>query len=100
MEQKEIWYKDIKRLGFKIEESPDKVYFDQYGFPYSVVYINLTKHVSIEWEQETRLCRMLNCDKEGNIIGNIPIQDLAHLEQMIEFFKGKEKDINPALIGA
>lgn len=91
MKQDRIRYRDIMDLGFKEEEYIDSVYFDEYGYPYTIITKKLTKRVHLDWSKETQLCKMVRVDKEYNIKGEMPIKDLDQLKEFVEFFCGKNK---------
>lgn len=88
MEQEQIPYKEIIRLGFDIETDTDKVYFDEYGFDYYIINKHLTKKIYLDWAKETRLCEMIRLDntRDNNIMARMPIKNLEHLEEIIDFF--------------
>lgn len=88
---KEIDYSEIINLGFEILESNDNVYFNRYGFPYCIITKKLTDLIYIQWHKETRLCEMVRIDDilNCNILATMPINDLEHLNQMIDFFTNK-----------
>lgn len=83
---KEIRYKDIIDLGFKSVEISDKVFYDDYGYGYTYFYCQLIKRIGIEWCQVRRTCEMVRYDKEENVKARMPIKDLQHLKEMINFF--------------
>ena len=85
-EPKEIWYKEIRILGFKETEVKDAVYEDQYGFPYKIIQLKLSKRYYIDWDQTTRKCELLKHKKNG-MVKKIPIVDLDHLKGVIEHFR-------------
>ena len=93
MIQQEIEYCEIMALGFKVEETSDSVFFNQYGYEYKIFTFSLTNLVYIDWDQVTRTCKMIRLKdrKTCDIVGCIPINDLQHLKEMIEFFKGKKE---------
>jgi hypothetical protein len=88
--QEEIWYKTVKNFGFKEKNIMDSAYFDQYGYPYKIISLKLSKTLYIDWDQTTRTCELIRQNKECDILARMPIKDLAHLEEIIEFFKGKD----------
>ena len=91
MNQKEINYSDIKALGFTEEFAHDQVYFNQYGYEYAIIQKKLTKKIYLDWEKETRLCRMVRQDDECNILGTFKIEDLDQLKSIINFFIPSEQ---------
>ena len=88
--QEEIWYKTIKELGFKEEYQDDSVYENQYGYPYKIVSLKLSKTLYIDWNQVTRTCELIRQNKECDILGRMPIRDEEHLNEIIEFFTNKD----------
>jgi len=92
MKKREIKYKDVMDLGANDEFSNDQVYFNEFGFHYSIVTIDLTKRVSIDYSKEDGRCRLLRCDKDGNIQGEIEIETLECLKKIVNFYKDKPKN--------
>ena len=92
MKQETIKYSDIISLNFNVDVQDDQVYFDQYGFDYCIITKDLTPEIYLDWEKETRLCEMVRIDsqEDGNIKSRIPIINLGHLKQMINFFSDDE----------
>lgn len=85
----EIRYIDIMELGFTEDKSPiDEVYYNEYGFKYRIYQKALTDTIYLDWQKETRLCKLIRVDspETGNIKGVIDIQDLNHLKRVIRFF--------------
>lgn len=95
MEQKKIKYSDVMALGFDTEVSPDSVYFDEYGYEYEIITKRLTKTIYIDWAKETQLAEMVRgCKKQKDVYNKMPIRDLEHLKELINFFtKTKEQTI-------
>jgi hypothetical protein len=88
MNQEQIDYSDIIDLGFKTEPQSDSVYFNQYGYEYCLFTFKLTSLIYIDWAQESRTCQMIRIDhtKTMNIMKRMPIMNLDHLKQIIDFF--------------
>jgi len=88
MEQEKINYSEIMALGFSEEECSDDVYYKQYGYAYCQITLKLTKRIYLDWAKETQLCEMVRIDspKTCNIKKRMPIKNLAHLKEMINFF--------------
>lgn len=84
--QQQIDYSDILAAGFVEEFCEDPVFFGQYGYPYSVITKQLSKRVYLDWEKNTRLCYMLRTDKDECITGRMPIKDLQHLREILNFY--------------
>ena len=85
-EPKEIWYKTVKALGFKQKEESDSVYMDQYGYPYKIIQLKLSKKYYLDWDQTTGECELIK-HKKGWIKERMPILNKEHLEEVIELFK-------------
>jgi len=96
MKQEKIKYGDIMDLGFNEESQHDNVYFQEYGFDYCIIEKKLTKKIYIYWEKETQLCKMIRIDshKKMNIKATMPIKNLAHLKEIIDFFSDEVKEID------
>ena len=86
---KEINYKDVMDLGFKEVYHHDEVYFNQYGYKYSIVELKLTKHIFIDWEKPTRMCTLvrINNKQDCEIQAKYTIKSLEELKKIINFFK-------------
>ena len=82
----EIWYKEIKALGFEEKEVKDTVYEDQYGFPYKIIQLKLSKRYYLDWDQTTRRCELIK-HKKNWITKKIEIVDLDHLKGVIDHFR-------------
>lgn len=84
--QEQINYKNIMNLGFVEEEIYDSVYYNQYGFEYAIITKYLTKKIYLDWDKVSRVCTMVRIDKEKNILAKMPIRDLDHLHEILNFF--------------
>jgi len=82
----DIKYSDVIRLGFKVEKSNDKIYFNDYGFEYEIITFELNKYSCIDWAKESRKCEILKCNKEGDVLERIDIPNLSELEKIIEIY--------------
>ncbi len=89
--QHKIKYSDIIALGFMLQPITDEVYFNEYGYEYVFVHKDLTKRIYLDWGKETQLCEIVRMNKKGNIKKRKPIQSLAQLKEIIDFFYD-EKD--------
>lgn len=88
MEQEKINYSEIMALGFSEEVSNDRVYYNEHGYDYSIITLNLTECIYLDWEKETKLCKMVRIDNtnECNIMKTLPIMNLYQLKEIINFF--------------
>lgn len=84
----EINYKTIMDLGFEEEFCSDSVYFDEYGFEYSIISLKLAKHIYLEWSKESRTCEIMRIDKDYNVIRRKKISGEKELKEIVDFFKG------------
>jgi hypothetical protein len=86
--QEKIKYSEIMSLGFEEEQATDNVYFKEFGFPYCIITKNLTKKIYLDWEKSTQLCQMVRMkdNKTCDIMKRMPIKNLTHLKEIIEFF--------------
>lgn len=93
MEQEKINYEQIMKLGFGEEIQSDKVFYAEHGFEYTIITFYLTKKIYLDWEKETKLCKMVRIDshKTGNVKNEMPIKDLENLKAMINFFADKKE---------
>ena len=88
MKQEKIYYKDVMNLGFSEEKCHDSVYEAQYGFQYCIITKELTDTIELDWAKETQLCKMIRLKDEesGDIAAEMPIKNLDHLKEIINFF--------------
>ena len=88
MKPNQFKYKTIIDLGFTEEYNADKNYFDTHGFDYVIITKKLTKLIYLDWCKETKECELIRIDrlKEMNIVGRLPIRDIDHLNEIINFF--------------
>lgn len=88
MTQEKIKYRDIMNLGFKEKIIKDEVYEDEFGYSYSIISKKLTKKIHLDWEKETQLCNLIriNNPDSGKILSVMPINNLKHLKEIINFF--------------
>lgn len=93
MEQEKIKYSEVIDLGFTEEVQSDNVYFNEYGFDYCIITKDLTKNIYLDWAKETQLCKMVRIDspKHCNIKAELPIRNLDHLKEIINFFSDEVK---------
>jgi hypothetical protein len=96
MEQEKINYDEIMALDFTEEISEDSSYYAEHGYQYAIITKDLTKKIYLDWTKETKLCEMVRLDKAkcGNIKARMPIMNLDHLKDMINFFSN-EKELMP-----
>src|SRR5687768_4342536 len=93
--QEQINYSDIIALGFNEEYESDAVYFNQYGYDYTIITLKLSKWIYLDWAKETRLCEMIRTNKEQDVIKRKPIKNLSELKEIVDFFLGKkESDVD------
>ena len=93
MEQEKIKYSEVIDLGFTEDVQSDKVYFNEYGFDYCIITKELTKKIYLDWAKETQLCKLVRIDspKHCNIKAELPIRNLDHLKEIINFFSDEVK---------
>lgn len=95
MKQEKIKYSEVIALGFTEDMQSDEVYFNEYGFDYCIITKELTKTIHLDWAKETQLCKMVRVDspKTGNVKAELPIRNLEHLKEIINFFSDEEKQV-------
>ena len=93
MKQEKINYSEIMALGFSEEIDSDSSYEAEHGYAYCIITKNLTKKIYLDWEKDTKLCKMVRIDspKTGNIKAELPINNLEHLKEMINFFSNEKR---------
>jgi hypothetical protein len=85
--QEVILYKDVLELGFQRKEQNDSVFFNQYGFNYYLMNKKLDKKITAEWDINKRTVRIIRCNKHGDVLGQINVNNLNELKMYIKFFK-------------
>ena len=87
-----INYKPIIDLGFKETYIEDKIYFNQHGYEYTIIQKKLTKSIYLDWSKENKLCKLVRVDshKNGIIKAELPVKDIKHLKEIINFFCDKK----------
>jgi hypothetical protein len=90
MIQESINYSKVIDLGFKRKDLDDNVFFNQYGFGWFIVTLKLKKGIKAEWDCNTRTVEIVNYEGH-DVIGRMPVENLEHLKEIIEFFKGKKE---------
>lgn len=93
MEQEKINYDKIIALGFTEEVQSDSVYEAEHGYAWCIITKQLTKKIYLDWQKDTKLCKMvrLSKPKTGDIGAELPINNLEHLKEMINFFSDEVK---------
>ena len=93
MEQEKINYSEIMALGFTEEVNSDSVYEAEHGYSYCIITKQLTKKIYLDWQKDTKLCKMvrLSKPKTGDIGAELPIKNLDHLKEMINFFSNEKE---------
>lgn len=93
MKQEKINYSEIMALGFSEEVQSDKCYEAEHGYSYCIITKQLTKKIYLDWAKETKLCKMvrLSNPKTGDIGNEMPIKNLEHLNEIINFFSDKKQ---------
>ena len=86
-----IKYFDIKKLGFKEEHCNDAVFFNEFGYQYTVFTLNLSNRIMIDWDQPTQKAEALICDKDGSVLNRLKIKNLEHLKEVISIFTINKK---------
>jgi O-acetylhomoserine/O-acetylserine sulfhydrylase-like pyridoxal-dependent enzyme len=90
MKQEKINYKEIMSLGFNEKLIKDENYFNQYGFKYAIVTLNLTDKIYLTWDKNTQFCNMERIDnpKTCNIKAIYKVTTLQSVKTLIDFFTG------------
>lgn len=93
MKQEKINYDKIMALGFTEEVQSDSVYEAEHGYSYCIINKQLTKKIYLDWQKDTKLCKMvrLSKPKTGDIGAELPIKNIEHLKEMISFFSDKKE---------
>ena len=85
-EQEQINYADVIALGFTRQDISDTVFESQYGYIWFLVTKELTKNIRAEWDCNDRTVEIVRYDKDSNILGKMPLQDLSVLKTFINFY--------------
>ncbi len=85
-----INYNEIMALGFKEKPMQDEVYERQNGYPWVWITKKLTKKIYLEWEKETKVCKIIRLkSKKTGDIANSKVLTLDQVKEVIEFFCGR-----------
>ena len=91
-----INYKDIKALGFTETKGGDSVHFDTYGYElkiFSLLLVTIRQTVGpdqeiyLEWDQPTRICRMVRTNRFGDILGQMEVLGRKNLYEIYNVYK-------------
>ena len=84
---RQISYCDVIKLGFKRDQPIiDSIFFNEYGYNWFLVTLKINNSIYFDWDCNTRTVKMLRVDKEQTILGQIEVQDLKHLVELLTFF--------------
>jgi len=88
MKQEKINYDKIMALGFSEEIVDDYNYHAEHGYDYAIIIKQLTKTISLVWDKETKLCRLIRIDdpNTGSIVSELSVINLQHLSELIDFY--------------
>lgn len=88
MEQEKIKYGDIMSFGFTETKEDDPIYFDDYGFNYCIVQLDLTNEIYLDWAKETQLCELVRIDnkEDCNVKNKVKVKNLKQLKEIVDFF--------------
>lgn len=82
-------YKDVINKGFVRQDQNDSVFFDQNGYNWFLVTLQLRKNIYLDWECTTHEVELIRIDKDATIKGRIQIKSEEHLVELIDFFTDK-----------
>ena len=93
MKQEKIDYDKIMALGFEEEICSDSVYEATHGYAYCLIKKNLTKKIYLDWQKDTKLCKMVRIDsqKTGNVKAETPIMNIEQIKTLIDFFSNEPR---------
>lgn len=93
MKQEKIDYDKIMALGFNEEIASDSCYEAEHGYAYCIITKNLTKKIYLDWQKDTKLCKMVRIDspKTGNVKAETQIMNLEQIKTLIDFFSNERK---------
>lgn len=93
MTQEKINYDEIMALGFTEDVQSDKCYEAEHGYAYCIITLQVSKKIYFDWAKETKLCKMvrLSKPKTGDIGNEMPIKNLEHLKELINFFSDRKE---------
>lgn len=89
LRENQFTYKNIIDLGFIVQDEHDRVYENTHGYCYSIITLDLTKKIYLDWEKDTKECTLNRIDNNDdcNILKTINIRNMEHLLEIINFFK-------------
>lgn len=82
-----ITYKQAIDLGFKRQDQHDSVFFDDNGYDWFLVTMKLAKRVELDWDCQTHDVTMYRYDRDANVKGMIPLENIESVKEMIDFYK-------------
>ena len=93
MIQEKIDYDKIMALGFNEQVASDSCYEAEHGYAYCIITKNLTKKIYLDWQKDTKLCKMVRIDspKTGNVKAETPIMNLEQIKTLINFFSNEPR---------
>lgn len=80
-------YKTVKDLGFERVELDDNVFFNQHGYKYFFMKLELSNGIRFEWDCETRRIELIRISDNMDILGRLTIKNSEELNMFIDFFK-------------
>ena len=75
-------------LGFKESFESDSVFFNEFGYDYTIISKKLHKGIIVYWEKSTQLCELIR-HKKGIVKNRFEIKTLEQLKEIINFFENK-----------
>jgi len=93
MKSEKIQFCDVMSLDFVEKKQFDPVYYEIFGFDWSIIQLDLSDTVYLDWSKETQLCELIEIDSlyHGNIIKREPVRDLNQLKEIIKLFLKKRR---------
>ena len=79
-------YKEIIDLGFTESVQNDQVYFNEFGYHYSIIELTLTDELAINWYKNSQTQEIFYLNKEQTVLNKRLLSD-KELLSIIDFFR-------------
>ena len=86
-----LYYSDVLALGFKEKISHDVVYFEMYGFAYSIVSKKIAKRRVLHWYKNTGKCKLFYLSKDHAVLRTKRLKTLEDVKHIINKYNARKR---------
>lgn len=86
-----IHYADVISLGFKEEISRDPVYFEKYGFEYSIISKKVAKRRILHWTKNNGKCHLVYLGNDHLVLRVKKLKSLEEVKRIIKKYNERKK---------